>query len=260
MADSAVPADAAGPVRYEVADAVATVTLDSPANRNALSRALVTGLLDALDRAASDLGVRAVLLTHTGTAFCAGADLREALADGLETTSLVLARMLRAIVAHRCPVVARLDGAVRAGGLGLVAACDVVVAGPRSTFAFTEARIGVAPAVISAVTGRRMTSRAVSRYYLTGEVLDVGEAERCGLVTVAATEPDEAAAEILAALRLGSPQGLAESKKVASAPLLAALDADGPGLAALSARLFGTAEAREGMTAFAERRAPSWAP
>ncbi len=247
------------PVRYAVEDAVATVTLDSPSNRNALSRALVAGLEDGLDRAASDPDVRAVLLTHTGTTFCAGADLREALADGVERTSLVLLRLLRAVVAHPRPVVARVDGHVRAGGLGLVGACDVVVAGWGSTFAFTESRIGLAPAVISAVTTPRMTSRAAGRYYLTGETFDAAAAQESGLVTVAADDPDAATREVLDALRLASPQGLAESKRVATAALLAALDEQGPALAALSATLFASDEAREGMTAFRERRPPAWA-
>jgi len=257
VTDEAVERDV---VRYEVADAVATVTLDSPANRNALSRALVGGLHTALDRAASDPGVRAVLLTHTGSTFCAGADLREALADGVEATSRTLLGLLRAVVAHPRPVVARVDGHVRAGGLGLVAACDVVVAGRASTFAFTESRLGLAPAVISAVTTPRLTSRAVARYYLTGETFGADEAERSGLVTTAAYDPAGAVGDVLAALRQCSPQGLAESKRVAAAPLLTAIDADGDRLAALSARLFASDEAREGMTAFAERRPPAWAP
>jgi enoyl-CoA hydratase len=246
-------------VRYAVRDAVATLTLDSPANRNALARALVAGFEAALDRAAADRDVRAVVLTHTGTTFCAGADLREALADGVEATAETLLRLLRGLVAHRCPVVALVDGHVRAGGLGLVGACDVVVAGPRSTFAFTESRLGLAPAVISAVTTPRMTSRAAGRYYLTGETFDAAQAQAAGLVTVAADDPGAAVDEVLGALRLCSPQGLAESKKVAAADVLAALDATGPALATLSASLFASDEAREGMTAFAERRPPSWA-
>jgi enoyl-CoA hydratase len=246
-------------VRYAVQDRVATVTLDAPANRNALSTGLVTALEAALARAAADDGVRAVLLTHTGTTFCAGVDLREALATGMQTTSGRLVAVLRAVVAHPRPVVALVDGHVRGGGLGLVGACDVVVAGPASTFAFSEARLGVAPAVISTVTGPRLTSRAAGRYYLTGETFDAAEAQRCGLVTVAVEDPQAAVAEVLDALRLCSPQGLAESKRIAAAPVLAALDADGARLAALSADLFGSAEAREGMAAFTERRPPTWA-
>lgn len=109
------------------------------------------------------------------------------------------------------------------------------------------------------MTTPRLTSRAASRYYLTGEAFGADEALAAGLVTVVDDAPRVAAQRILDELRLCSPQGLAESKKIAAAPLLAALDGDGPRLAALSGALFASAEAREGMTAFAERRAPSWA-
>jgi enoyl-CoA hydratase len=245
-------------VRYQVTDRVAEVTLDSPANRNALSNAMTAGLEDALDRAAADPQVRAVLLTHTGGTFCAGVDLREALAVGMQAASTRMVALLRSIAAHPRPVVARIDGHVRAGGLGLVGACDLVVAGPASTFAFTESRIGLAPAIISLVCSARLTSRAASRYYLTGETFDAAEAERVGLVSIAAEDPVAAAEQVLAALRLCSPQGLAESKKLVSAALLDELDGRGAELAAWSAGLFGSAEAREGMAAFTEKRPPAW--
>lgn len=246
-------------VRYRVADRVAEVTLDSPANRNALSHALIGGLADAFARAAADPQVRAVLLTHTGGTFCAGVDLREALAEGMQASSGRMVALIRSVLAHPQPVVLRLDGHARAGGLGLVAAADVVVAGPASTFAFTESRLGLAPAIISLVCGPRLTSRAASRYYLTGETFGAAEAERVGLVTLAAADPVAAAEAVLAELRLCSPQGLAESKAIAAAPLLHELDTRGAELAALSARLFGSDEAREGMTAFREKRPPAWA-
>jgi len=269
-------------VQYQVADLVATVTLDSPGNRNALSPALVSQLEKALAAAAGDAGVRALVLTHTGTTFCAGADLRAALETAAGTAagadheaaaagptgrqqagpapfSRLLVGLLRALVAHPKPVVAQVNGHVRAGGLGLVAACDLAVAGPSSTFAFTESRLGLAPAVISLVTTPRLTSRAASRYYLTGETFDSEQAQHCGLVTVAADDPAAATTELLDAWRLCSPQGLAESKRVANAALLASIDADGERLAAESARLFGSPEAREGMAAFAQRRPPWWA-
>jgi enoyl-CoA hydratase len=246
-------------VRYQLQDRVAVLTLDSPANRNALSTALVEALQTGLARAAADAEVRAVLLTHTGGTFCAGADLREALEVGMEQTSVRLVALLRSLVAHPQPVVALIDGDVRAGGLGLVGGCDIVVAGPASTFAFTEARLGLAPAIISLVTTPRMTNRAVGRYYLTGETFDAAEAARIGLVTVAAEDPGPAADQVLDAMRLCSPQGLAESKRLTAAPVLAGLDAGGTELAVLSARLFGSQQAREGMSAFRERRPPRWA-
>lgn len=122
---------------------VETLTLDSPHNRNALSAALVGELTDALADCAKDADVRAIVLTHTGNTFSAGADLR----DPPPPDALVA--LLRQIVALPKPVVARVTGHVRAGGLGLLAACDISAASPQATFAFTEVHIGVAPAVIS---------------------------------------------------------------------------------------------------------------
>ncbi|MEU2608533.1 enoyl-CoA hydratase family protein [Streptomyces albus] len=241
-------------------DGIRTLTLDSPHNRNALSTRLVAQLYDALERAGADDTVRAVLLTHTGSTFCAGADLGEASAAGAPADApLALARLLRTVVAFPKPVVARVTGHVRAGGTGLLAACDISVAGPGATFAFTEARIGVAPAVISMTVLPRTDPRAMARYYLTGERFGPQEAARTGLVTLAADDVDEALEPVLDGLRRGSPQGLAESKRLVTREVLAAFDRDTGTLAELSARLFASDEAREGMTAFLERREPEWA-
>ncbi|MEV6106760.1 enoyl-CoA hydratase family protein [Streptomyces sp. NPDC051940] len=237
---------------------VAVVTLDSPHNRNALSARLVSELYEALAAAAEDDAVRAVLLTHTGGTFCAGADLSEAVSGGATAGPLGLAGLLRTIVELPKPVVAAVSGHVRAGGLGLLAACDVSAAGPGSSFAFTEARLGLAPAVISMPVLARMDARAAARYYLTGERFDAAEAARTGLVTLAG-DPAEVLAPVLDGIRRASPQGLAESKRLTTADVLRAFDRDTKDLAELSARLFASAEAREGMTAFLERRDPAWA-
>ncbi|WP_407550427.1 enoyl-CoA hydratase family protein [Streptomyces sp. Pv4-95] len=240
---------------------IATLTLDSPHNRNALSARLVAELRAALAEAAASGTIRAVLLCHTGTTFCAGADLTEATATDAPTAGpLGLAGLLRTLVELPKPVVARVTGHVRAGGLGLLGACDISVAGPEATFAFTEARLGLAPAVISLPLLPRLDARAAGRYYLTGEKFDAAEAARIGLVTLAADDVDAGLAPVLEGLRKGSPQGLAESKKLVTAEVLRAFDRDTGALAETSARLFGSAEAREGMTAFLERRAPVWAP
>ncbi|MFE3887050.1 enoyl-CoA hydratase family protein [Streptomyces lydicus] len=238
---------------------ITTLTLDSPQNRNALSTRLVAELGQALADAAADDATRAVVLTHTGGTFCAGADLSEAASGSAKDGPLGLARLLRSIVALPKPVVARVTGHVRAGGLGLLGACDISVAGPDTTFAFTEARLGLAPALISLPLLPRLDPRAAGRYYLTGEKFGAAEAARIGLVTLAADEVDTGLAPVLEGLRKGSPQGLAESKKLVTAEVLAAFDRDTEALAEQSARLFGSAEAREGMTAFLERRAPAWA-
>ncbi|MCT2592677.1 enoyl-CoA hydratase family protein [Streptomyces sp. N2-109] len=265
-------------VRSTYERGVRTLTLDSPHNRNALSRRLVTELYAGLESAAADETTRAVLLTHTGGTFCAGADLSEAVTgtssgepsgtssgtssgepgSPRDAAAQALARLLRTVVAFPKPVVARVTGHVRAGGTGLLGACDISVASPAASFAFTEARIGVAPAVISMPLLPRLDPRAVGRYFLTGERFDAAEAARIGLVTLAAPDPDAALAPILDGLRRGSPQGLAESKRLAAAEVLRAFDRDTDSLAELSARLFASEEAREGMTAFLERRDPGW--
>ncbi|MFF9242919.1 enoyl-CoA hydratase family protein [Streptomyces sp. NPDC014801] len=229
-----------------------TLSLDSPDTRNALSAALVTALADALTDSAKDPDVRAVVLTHTGTTFCAGADLR----DPPHPDALV--DLLRQILHLRKPVVARITGHVRAGGLGLLAACDIAAASPEATFAFTEVRIGVAPAVISLPVIPRTDPRALARYYLTGERFDAAEAVRLGLLTTTADDVDEALAPVLDGLRRSSPQALAETKRLLTARVLETFDRDAAGLTALSARLFSSAEAREGMTAFLEKRDPAW--
>ncbi|WP_327225041.1 enoyl-CoA hydratase family protein [Streptomyces platensis] len=238
---------------------ITTLTLDSPHNRNALSTRLVAELHQALTDVAADDDTRAVVLTHTGGTFCAGADLSEATSGTAKDGPLGLARLLRAIVALPKPVVARVTGHVRAGGLGLLGACDISAAGPDATFAFTEARLGLAPAVISLPLLPRLDPRAAGRYYLTGETFDAAEAARIGLVTLAADDVDSGLAPLLDGLRKGSPQGLAASKKLVTAQVLDTFDRDTDALAEQSARLFGSAEAREGMTAFLERRAPAWA-
>ncbi|MGW3666403.1 enoyl-CoA hydratase family protein [Streptomyces sp. NPDC005141] len=232
--------------------AVTTLTLDSPANRNALSATLVGELADALTRCGKDDETRAVVLTHTGNTFCAGADLRE------PPNPDAFVGLLRQIVELPGPVVARVTGHVRAGGLGLLGACDIAVAGGEATFAFTEVRIGVAPAVISLPLLPRADPRALARYYLTGERFDAAEAVRTGLLTAAGEDVDAVLAPVLDGLRRSSPQGLAETKALLTAKVLEAFDRDAADLTALSARLFSSAQAREGMTAFLERRDPAW--
>ncbi|KOG36992.1 enoyl-CoA hydratase [Streptomyces resistomycificus] len=233
---------------------ITTLTLDSPHNRNALSAPLVHELADALKRCGKDDGVRAVVLTHTGNTFSAGADLRD------PPQPKALAALLRQIVRLRKPVVARVTGHVRAGGLGLLGACDIAVAAGTATFAFTEVRVGVAPALISLPLLPRVDPRALARYYLTGETFGPAEAARIGLLTAAGdhADVDEVLAPVLDGLRRAAPHALAETKKLLTAKVLEAFDLDAGELARLSTRLFASADAREGMTAFLERRDPAW--
>ncbi|HYB38984.1 MAG TPA: enoyl-CoA hydratase family protein [Mycobacterium sp.] len=240
----------------------ARLRLNSPHNRNALSTTLVNQLRQGLRDAAADSAVRAVVLGHTGGTFCAGGDLSEA--GGGDPFDIAAARareltaLLRAIIESPLPVIAAIDGHVRAGGLGLVGACDIAVAGPRSTFALTEARIGVAPAIISLTLLPKMSARAAARYYLTGETFDAAEAAAIGLITMAADDIEAAVTSLLADVRRGSPQGLAASKALTTAAVLAGFDRDAERLSVDSARLFVSDEAREGMLAFLQKRPPRW--
>ncbi|MCX5606459.1 MULTISPECIES: enoyl-CoA hydratase family protein [unclassified Streptomyces] len=235
------------------ATGITTLTLDSPANRNALSADLVGELRAALAAAGADPAARAVLLTHTGTTFCAGADLKSP-CDPADFLAL-----LREIAQLPKPVLARVTGHVRAGGLGLLGACDITAAGPKSSYAFTETHLGLAPAVISMPLLPRLEPRAAARYFLTAEPFGAAEAARIGLLTLHAEEDvDKALEPVLAGLRKASPQGLAATKALTAAAVREALDRDGARLTELSAALFASDEAREGITARFERRDPSW--
>jgi enoyl-CoA hydratase len=206
-------------VRYEAAGGIATITLDSPHNRNALSAQLVAELSARLAEAGADPAVRVVVLTHTGTVFCAGADLKAAGTGSIDDAGSAIMAVLRAITELPKPVIARIAGHVRAGGMGIVGACDLAVASEGASFAFTEARIGLAPAMISLTTLDVMDPRQAARYYLTGS---------------------------------------AETKKLLTAARRNRLETHGPEMAVLSARLFASDEAQEGIHAFLERRAPAW--
>lgn len=254
-------------VRTSTEAAVRTVTLDSPHNRNALSSTLVRQLRAAIEEAGADESVRAVVVTHTGGTFCAGADLGEALRRGLtpeEATREVgasMAGLMRSFLEVPKPVIVVVDGHVRAGGFGLVGAADVALAGPSSTFALTESRLGLAPSIISVVLLARLTARAAGRYFLTGEKFDGPTAVAAGLLTAARDSGAglrEELEDVLEGVRKASPQGLAASKKLTTAALLDGFDEAAAARAAESMALFGSAEAREGMTAFLSKQKPSW--
>jgi len=240
-------------VRSESCDRVVAVTLDSPANRNALSRRLVAELTEALSAAAADENAHAVVLTHTGTTFCSGAAIDEMRgADPAEGTRALLA-LFRNLLTLPVPVVARVDGAARAGGLGVLGACDVVLASTRSTFAFTEVRLGLAPAVISLPLRPLLTGRAASRYFLTGETFDAVTAQEIGLVTAAGDDVDTLAEPVLDALRSADPQGLRETKPLTAGGRLRALDDEGAAMGELSARLFASPIAQSHFFAFLDQ-------
>ncbi|HET6698629.1 MAG TPA: enoyl-CoA hydratase family protein [Nocardioidaceae bacterium] len=243
-------------VHYAVDESVATLTLDSPHNRNALSRQLVGELVAGLDRAAEDPAARVVVIRAEGTTFCSGADLAEAREDGMEKAAGVLVDLQRRIAAHDLPVVAAVHGNVRAGGIGIVAASDIAISTQDATYAFTEVRLGLTPAAISLSVLPRMDDRSAALTFLTGEVFDGTTAAATGLVTRAVPAEDltREVKEVCASLAKGTPQGLRETKRLVGRPLIERIDEQGDDLAALSARLFGSDEAREAMLAFLNRK------
>jgi enoyl-CoA hydratase/carnithine racemase len=253
---AAMPDTPAELVHYGVANQVATITLDSPHNRNALSRQLVTELFARLEAADADAAAKVVLVQAAGKVFCSGADLTEASTGGMEAGARRIVDLQRLIVTMDKPVVTRLAGAVRAGGIGIVAASDVVVAADDATFALTEVKLGLAAAIISLTVHHRMNPRAASLTTLGGEAFTGAEAAAYGLVTTAVpvAQLDDEVDRVCRSLATGAAQGLRESKRILNRDLVARIDAHGDELAALSARLFASDEARDAMTAFLARR------
>ena len=251
-------------VHLEVSRGVGTITLDSPHNRNALSRQLVADLDRHLTAALDDPAVRVIVLTGAGPAFCSGADLKERRgADGTASAGRPggLVPILTAMWEAPKPVVGRINGPARAGGVGLVAACDIAVAAERATFAVNEVRIGVIPAVVSVVLVPKMGQTRAMELCLTGDSFDAHAAVTYGLLTAVAPRDglDEAVGRYVASLLKGAPEALAGCKRLVRDVPKLAMEAAFVEMAERSARFFASDEAREGMTAFAEKRLPRWA-
>lgn len=251
-------------VRASTGRGVATLTLDSPHNRNALSMSLMTQLLGALDGAVADPAVRAVVLSHTGPTFCSGADLKEtaeAYASG-QLPAAMLGDVLVALWECPKPVVARVAGPARAGGLGLIAAADIAICAEDATFAFTEVRLGVIPAVISSTVLRRLLPRAAAELYLTGEVFDGRRAAQIGLASAAAPRDalDATVAAYCDALVRGAPGALAGAKELLRRQPAATFRDDVAELSELSVGYFLSDEGREGVLAYREKREAAWVP
>jgi len=250
-------------VRYSVSRGVATLTLDSPGNRNALSAELLAGLAGGLDRALADAAVRVVVLAHTGAVFCSGMDLKAAaVADPERQPVRAFPRVLQRIWDSPKPVLARVGGKARAGGIGLVAACDIAVGAESADFAFTEVRIGVVPAVISVPVLPRMLPQAAHELFLTGETFTATRAAQIGLLNAAVPDADLDAevARYCDLLVQGAPGALAATKQLLRRPPAASMADDIAALSALSARHFTSEEGQEGIAAFREKRPPRWIP
>lgn len=244
-------------VRHELADGVATITLDSQHNRNALSSQLIRELAECLDEAeAAD--ARAIVLRHEGPAFCAGADLKERSSASGPPDSTPMVDVMRRLMDTGRPTIAAVDGAVRAGGIGLMASCDLVVVDRSVTFALTEVRIGVAAAIISVPILRRVPPGKIAAAMLTGEVFDADEARSIGLVTHVSDDVAATVAELCDGIRAGAPRAVRETKQLLHRVPTLDRDTAFDEMRALSDDLFAGPDAREGMAAFKEKRTPTW--
>ncbi|MDB0516063.1 enoyl-CoA hydratase/isomerase family protein [Ralstonia solanacearum] len=247
--------------------AVATVTLNRPDVRNAFNETVIAELTGAFHALAKEDSVRAIVLAGHGPAFCAGADLNwmQTMAgysdDENRADALRLAEMLRAIHACPKPVVARVHGDTYAGGVGLVSACDIVVAADSAHFCLSEAKLGLIPATISPYVIRALGEQAARRYFITAERFTAAEAHRLGLVhELASAEALDAKVDALtAALVANSPNAVRESKRlvreIAGAPIDDALLAD---TANRIAAIRASDEGREGVQSFLGKRKPNW--
>ena len=249
-------------VRYRVSGGVATLTMDQPHNRNALTPALLGGLADGLAAALANDAVGAIELTHTGPAFCAGADLSGTPKPKQRRKELGLADVLEDIQDATKPVVARIAGHCVGGGIGLAAACDISIADTAARFAFTEVRVGVAPAIISVVCLPKIRRADALELFLSGERISSARAAEVGLITraVPADELDAEVAAMVGRLLAGGPSALAAAKRLVYTIPGMERNAAFTRTTELSQSLFASAEAAEGMAAFREKRPPSWAP
>jgi enoyl-CoA hydratase len=243
-------------VRTVVDRGVATITLDSQHNRNALSRRLVDGVHHGIDLA-EDADARAIVLRHEGPAFCAGADLKERSDGPTDLTPFV--RVLQRLMDTERPTIAAVDGAVRAGGIGLMASCDLVVVNSATTFALTEVRIGVAAAIISVPILRRVPAGRIATALLTGAAFDATEALSIGLVTHVTDDGERTVADLCRGVLQGAPRAIAETKQLLATVPGLRRDEAFEEMRKLSERLFTGPDAAEGMTAFRDKRPPAWA-
>ncbi len=247
-------------VDCNVVDGIATITLDSQHNRNTLSRQLLGDLHRSIDEAVG-ADARAIVLTHRGPAFCAGADLKERAAAGSASAdSSPFVGALERLMDAACPTIAAVNGAVRAGGIGLMASCDLVVVDASTTFALTEVRIGVAPAIIAVPILRRVAPGRIAAAMLTGESFDAEAARQMGLVTHVSSDVVSTVDDLCDGILEGAPGAVAATKRVLHTVLDMDRGAAFDTMATLSNEMFNGPDAAEGMAAFAEKRRPNWAP
>jgi methylglutaconyl-CoA hydratase len=247
-------------VETELTGGVLTVTLADEANRNALGARLVGELVDALDDADADPAVRVVVLTNRGRVFCAGADLSERASEDAPAAIRSPQELFGRFARSPKPYVGRIAGHCVAGGMGLAAAMDISIAAEDAKFGFTEVRVGVAPAVISVVCLPKLRPADARAAFLRGSRFSAAEAAEIGLVNAAvpADRLDEEVDAVVTDLLAGGPGAIAAAKRLLAEVPGTPVDEAFRWTGELSAQLFATEEAREGMRAFLEKRPAAW--
>ncbi len=246
------------------------ITLNRADRHNAFDDALIAELTDVLRSMEAEEAIRVVVLAAAGRSFSAGADLNwmKRMAgysmDDNRRDAMGLGALMRTLAHLRKPTVARVQGAAYGGGVGLVACCDIAVATQNATFSFSEAKLGLIPAVISPYVVAAIGERATRRYFLTAERFDAAEAWRLGLVHELArdeTEMDEKIGDIVDQLLACGPVAQTEVKAllraVANRPVTSELIQD---TAERIAKIRSSPEGREGISAFLEKRRAGWIP
>lgn len=248
---------------YEVRKGAAWITLNRPENRNALSSILVSELYAHLKAANDDPAVRCIVITGTGPAFCAGADLKSPPGQTIEGggPAVPYAEVLTTILESDKPVIAAVNGAAFAGGLGLVGAADIVITADDVKFSFSEVRIGVIPAVISVVCLPKLGTHHGMKLFLTGERFTGTQAVEMGFAhrAVPLEQLIDAVQEEIDMINLGGPNAVVECKKLVRRVQELSIEEGFKETSDWSARLFRSEEGTEGITAFREKRKPSWA-
>ncbi len=234
---------------------IATITLDSQHNRNALSKLMVHELAECVAEA-ERAAPRAVVLRHEGPAFCSGADLKERSDDTPDSAPLI--SVLERLMDMPAPTIAAVCGAVRAGGIGLMASCDLVVVAPSVNFALTEVRIGVAPAIIMVPILRRVPPGRIAAAMLTGEPFDAHEARTIGLVTHVTDDVASTVQALCDGVSAGAPRAVAATKGALRRVPTLTRDIAFAEMKTLSETMFRGPDAAEGMAAFREKRTPVW--
>jgi methylglutaconyl-CoA hydratase len=253
-------------LQLEKKGAVARVTLDRPAVKNAFDEALIAELADVLDGVAKDQSVRVMILTGAGEVFSAGADLnwmkkvaKYTFEENLKD-AMVFARMMEALYRLPKPTIARVNGACLGGGVGLVGACDVAVSVREAKFALREILLGIAPAAISPYVLRKIGEAHAHDYFLTGRSFDAARAREIGLINevVEADDLDDSVEEWVKRFLKAGPRAIAATKSLINRVSWSPIESVQELTARTIAGLRGSEEGQEGFAAFFEKRKPDW--